>query len=440
MGKRRWSGILAALAISGCLVLLIVWGKLGSPTSPSPSDASRPLPVTTLTARPLDSYEVEREFTGRLVAARSSQLAFERMGRVVEVIFDVGDEIAAGQVIAKLDTRHLVARRRQLDAQMRQAVARLDELVAGPRAEQIAAAEAEVRSLSAQARLQQLNVDRRQELRRSGAVAQEEFDSARFGLESISAQLDVARERLKELQTGSRPEQIAAARAEVEQLEASLEMVDHDLEDCRLEAPYAGTIAERFVDEGVVITPQTPIVQLIEQGRLEAWIGLPAEQAATLLEGQQVSLRCQNKDLTGTVEGVLPNLDQATRTRQIVVTLPQSTSFVAGQLVRLTIREQIPTECFALPTTALIGGSRGLWSCFAVATDPEGDLRVERRDVEVLHTTGEFAMVRGTLRDGESIVADGVHRIAAGQRVHMVAPDQQPSTMSLVQDAGRMGK
>jgi multidrug efflux pump subunit AcrA (membrane-fusion protein) len=433
MSKRRWYSIL--LVVAGLAIPVLLWATVARPIAREVPTPLRTLSVTTVTPRQVSSYDTQREYTGTVQAARVSNVAFQRSGKVVEVLVDQGDRVETGQPLARLDTRHLVAERRRMEAELREATARLDELVAGPRAEVIAAAEAEVRNLTAQERLQALNAERRKFLLEGQAIAQEEYDGARLGLESVTARLDAARERLRELRAGTRPERIAAARAAVEQLRASLQSLDHDLEDCELAAPFAGTVADRFVDEGVVITTQTPVVRLVEGTRLEAWFGLPPAVAREISEGEVVALRVGQAEVAGTLRAVLPELDVATRTRRVVVSLNEPASLVTGELVRLTAPERIETTGFWLPVSALTSGSRGLWSCFAVVPESDGVLRVERRDVEVLHTSGERVLVRGTLQTGEPVVTAGTHRIAHGQVV-TIAPS---STKAAVADAMSTG-
>jgi hypothetical protein len=77
-----------------------------------------------------------------------------------------------------------------------------------------------------------------------------------------------------------------------------------------------------------------------------------------------------------------------------------------------------------LPTTALEKSSRGLWSCYVLEkssdtnTNPEA-FRIARRYVELLHSDGVRAFVRGTIGSGEKIVSGGTHRNVPGQLVRI---------------------
>ena len=78
---------------------------------------------------------------------------------------------------------------------------------------------------------------------------------------------------------------------------------------------------------------------------------------------------------------------------------------------------------FWTPSTALVKGVRGLWSCYVVEPGPANEVgvaRVEARDVEVLHVDERRAFVRGALAPGDLVVSSGAHRIVPAQRVHVV--------------------
>jgi multidrug efflux pump subunit AcrA (membrane-fusion protein) len=389
------------------------------------------VPVATILAEPVSSYVSHRSFTGKMVAARSSRLGFERSGKVVQVLVDQGDRVSAGQPLARLDTRHVLTDQRRLQAQRGEAAAVLEELRAGPRKEQIDAARAEVANRQAQVALQKLNTSRRELLIQTRSVSQEEFDSAKFGLESAQARLEAARHRLDEMLAGTRSEQIQAAEAAVDQLDAALADLDHQLDDCTLMAPFSGTISERLVDEGAIVSPGTPIVRLIENARLEAWIGVPIDVSEQLRAGQNVQIIARGQPYGGRLVAVLPEVDEATRTRRAVIGLEGRSvvGLVPGQVVRLQLQEVTTVDGFWLPTSALTRGARGVWACYAVAPDPGFDNagRVERRDVEILHTTGERVFVRGTLTGGERVVAAGTHRVTAGQLVRSIDAGRPPS-------------
>ncbi|MDA0268337.1 MAG: biotin/lipoyl-binding protein [Cyanobacteria bacterium] len=179
--------------------------------APAPEVAIDALAVETVVLEPVTGYTTEREYTGELTAQRSSDLGFERPGTVVTLLVDEGDRVLTGQPLARLDIRTLQAQRQQLTAQLAQAQAQLRELNAGPRREDIAAAEAAVADIQQQLELARLQRQRRQALYTEGAISLEELDQQAFGTNSLEYRLDQAQSQLDELVAGTRVEQVDTA-------------------------------------------------------------------------------------------------------------------------------------------------------------------------------------------------------------------------------------
>jgi HlyD family secretion protein len=122
--------------------------------------------------------------TGSIVPKQEANLSFDVPGRVVKVWVETGDEVTAGDELARLDNTNLVFRTEQAEAALAAAQAQLDQLKAGPREEELATAEA--------------------------------------GLEAAQANVDSAKANLSELVRGPDEHQIAAAEANLHAAEASL--------------------------------------------------------------------------------------------------------------------------------------------------------------------------------------------------------------------------
>jgi multidrug efflux pump subunit AcrA (membrane-fusion protein) len=160
---------------------------------------------------------------------------------------------------------------------------------------------------------------------------------------------------------------------------------------------------------------------------LEARIGLPVHAAGRLVAESLQRVKIGGKYFEATVAGRFPEVDPATRTRTVILRLEDSAvaDVVHGQVVRLELEETVEANGFWLPFTALSKGTRGLWTSLVLVEADKRDstqptlFRVERRDIEVLHTQSERVLVRGTLNSGEQVVASGTHRVVPGQLVHL---------------------
>jgi len=393
-------------------------------TEETPS-ATRVLPVETLEVEPVTSYSVSRSFTGEIAALRTSSLGFERSGTLTAVLVNEGDQVTRGQSVARIDVQNLATQRRQFVAQKAQAEARLSELLAGARKEDIAAAEAAVRDLQEQLRLQNVQRARRESLYKQGAIAREQLDEFAFGAASLEARIDQAKSNLAELRNGNRPQEIAAQQAVVQQLQASVDDMDVTISKSSIAAPFSGIIAEKLVDEGTVVGAGQSVLRISESAAPEARIGIPVEMVGQLVIGESLQATSGQEQYLAEVVSILPEVDSATRTQTVVLALEPEllTKVTPGQTVRVNLTEAISAQGYWLPTSALTQGIRGLWNCFAVverSSEAGGGFVVEQQAVEIVHQEGDRVLVRGTLQPGAQVIENGTHRMVPGQLVEPV--------------------
>ncbi len=386
---------------------------------------SAPLTVQVIKLEPVQSYATTRFYTGEVVATRRSELGFERGGKVTEIIFNRGKTVEKGAVIARLDTQNLKAQLAQLAAQRSRAVAELRELQNGPRPETIAAARSQVANLENQLRLENIRRDRRSSLYEEGAISREQLEEVAFNRDALADRLAAAQSELEALENGTRQEQIAAQAATVAQITASMGDVEINIEKSILRAPFRGVIGERNLDEGSVVQAGQAIVRLVENVTPEVEIGVPPQVVQTLKVGSRQQVQVGEEIYPAQVLAYKPEINPQTRTRTVVLQLVSTgqTMPASGEIARLQVEQMVSTQGFWLPVSALIKGERGLWSCFAIASEGETH-RIERRDVEVLYTEGDRVLVRGTIVAGEEVVNSGTHRLVSGQIVKLVNSEQ----------------
>ncbi|MEM8668140.1 MAG: efflux RND transporter periplasmic adaptor subunit [Planctomycetota bacterium] len=450
-GQRdRFRRSMFVIGAAVCVVFVIGIAGLGMrPTAQANMNHSdvpvrKPLLVETISVKPVDSFNVERHYTGTIVARRVSDLSFELSGRLASLHVDEGNRVELGQTLAILDAEDLRAKRRETVATRAQAYARLQELLAGPRNEVIRAANANVERLKAEVRLLQAQKQRSTTLRADRAVSQDELDRHSFGLEANQAALLQGLAQLEELVNGTRQEQIDAQRAVVNQLDAAIERIDVDLRKSELNAPFAGTISRRYADEGKIAQPSETLFTLVEDSALEAWIGLPTSANEPLVIGSDHVVKIEGREFRVKVIGHRPEVDPVTRTRTVILALESDANeqVVHGQIARMQLKQSIKASGFWLPLSALKQGERGLWSCLVAApvkmqsetgslpetrersvTEPLMSNRhqVEQRELEILHIDSDRVLVRGTLSPGEKVIAYGTHRVSTGQTVRTVA-------------------
>jgi multidrug efflux pump subunit AcrA (membrane-fusion protein) len=420
--QKMTRSLAAALLLAAVVTIVSGMQASGQPelAGERSGEDSAALPVAVLRVSKVAGVELSRTYTGVVKPRRTADIGFERSARLIELSVDDGDVVQCGDVLAQLDTRRLHARRAEIEARLDAARAMLDELVAGPRQETIAAAVAVVEDLTAQFELADRTYQRLQDLSDRNAVTPQSVDDASFARDSARSRLTAAQRQLEELQTGTRKERLAAQRATVAELQASLSDVEIAIDESRLYAPFTGRIASRMVDEGAVVQPGQPVFRIVEHQHLEARIGLPAEITDEMIEAATVTLDVNGRKWPAQFERALPEVDIATRTRVIVLAIDSSASdaLVPGQIVRAEIARSAALEGYWLPTEALSPGVRGMWSAWAVV-EADGQDVVERRMLEIVHVRGDRVLVQGTIADGDRIIAGGTQRVVPGQRVRV---------------------
>ena len=387
-------------------------------------NVSRELPVSVITAKQLDHYERSRSFTGKIFAHRTSELGFKLGGKVTSVFVENGQRVKSGEKIASLDTRDLAAELERTQGLLSEANFRLQLLKDGPRKEVIAAARAQVEEFTVTLSLQTRNLQRRERLRQTnGAISAEDYETSQFSEKAARAQLSAAVAKLEELEAGSRKAEIDAQDSIVKQLQSSVKKIEVQLEDSVLKAPFDGVITKRYVDEGQIVQSGTAMVRLVEDTKLEARIGIPISLVDQIQKNTTNEVVCNGKTFKVFLRSVIPEINLQTQTRTAIFDLEQATNLpIPGEIVRVNINRKINVDGFWVPVTSLKSGRRGLWSIY-VANELDGNLTSEQRDVEILFKDEVKAFVRGTIDDGDQVIAGGIHRLAPEQRVSIQQSD-----------------
>lgn len=322
-----------------------------------------------------DHYTIEREFVGRIEARRQAQVGFELGGELLAVSVDAGDAVALGSVLARLDTE-------RLEARLAEAQATLDQA--------LSASEFAARSLE------------------RNRIAAE--------FEGISAQeLDLAIDAANAADAG-----VSAARARVNSVRV-------DISKSELKAPFDAVVVARRLDEGQIVSPGQPVLDLQDVAAPEARIGIAGDLARNVAPGESHTLLIDGRPNAATVRAVLPVRDPTTRTVDVILTL-NGDGALPGDLARLPLAQTITANGFWMPIAALAEGNRGLWTAY-VAMPIEGGVvaasgathYLQPRAVEILYEATEAVYVRGALADGDLYVTGGLTRVVPNQQVRLDA-------------------
>jgi membrane fusion protein, multidrug efflux system len=295
----RWVGRLAILlGFAAGVVILMLWlaGKF-SPKVPDEKAKTGPQAVRSneqVVTVHLILLPLMESAVGTIRAVHETSIGSKLLARVMEVNLKAGQHVKAGDILLRLDDTDLKAKLQQAKAA-------------------VAAVEA-ARSQAA------LDEKRYGELVKSHAVSQQEYDKALTALRSTEADLQRTRETVNEVQAA--------------------------LDWATVRSPIDGTVIDKKVDTGDMVTPGQMLVTLFDPKRMQLVASVRESLTHKLQVGQSIGVRIDglDKQCSGTVSEIVPEAQSASRAFQVKVTGPCPTGIYSGMFGRILIpleKEQV---------------------------------------------------------------------------------------------------
>jgi RND family efflux transporter MFP subunit len=302
------------------------------------------------------------DVSGTVLSLNDSRIAAEIEG-VLTWMADVGEAVAAGAVIARIDPRLM-----QVEVKRAQAnVARL---------------EADLRY-------------RERQLKRAEDLAASNNASANLLDESLTNR-DQALHLLNDAQ-------------------AQLERAQGDLARTRIRAAFAGHVTERIASVGEYIGVGEDVLRLVDTHRKE--ISLPAPIALTryIQPGMDVVVRDGTVERDHTVRAVVPVGDAVSRMAEIRLNAGDS-DWLVGTPVQVSLPSDHPVRTVAVPRDALVerGGRAFIYKV-------NNDGVAEQIVASIRTTVGLWVGVADSVEPGDQVIVRGAERLAPGQPVEIIA-------------------
>lgn len=270
------------------------------------------------------------------VEATDAQLGFQVPGRIDTVAVDEGDQVTAGQMLARLDVSELEARRAQAAAQLDAARAVLSEMEAGSRTEEVAQSRAALAAATDRMNDARRDLDRARTLFEGGAVSREALDKAQTAFDLARAQREQAGQALQLVETGPRRERIAAQRALVAQAEASVRQIDATLANAVIRAPFDGVVTVKDRGPGEVVGAGAPVLTVTNLGDRWVRIYVREDRIGAVRLGQTATITADTYPGTSYTGEVSYIASEAEFTPRTVQTAEERVKLVYAVKVRIT--------------------------------------------------------------------------------------------------------
>jgi len=377
-----WCGALALAAGAGC-----------SP-APETKEAAKPEPRRAAVAR-VEALEVEQTVyaTGSLAAQDRTVLSAKVPGRLESITADLGARVKKGDLLARIEKQDFELKRRQAEAALAQARARLGIALTGEEDQVEIEATSIVREAKALLGEAEKNRNRILRLREQGILPDAEVETA-------EAQFQVAVNRHEEAGHEARNR---AATLKLRQ--AELDIAAQELMDTEFRAPFDGTVELRQASPGEFLSVGVPLLTLVRIDPIRLRLEISEVDAPKVRLGQRILLRIEGQTEGGQAAGNIGRLSPViTADNRMLVAeadLPNADGMLRpGSFAKADIVIDEKARGLFVPKSAVLIFA-GMQKIFLV----ENGMAAER-EVSLGRTRGGKIEVRGRVKAGDTVVAE----------------------------------
>jgi RND family efflux transporter MFP subunit len=348
---------------------------------------------------------VERsvDLSGTLISPDQARVSSEVAGKVTEVLVEIGQDVAAGQPLVRLDTVELSLALERAESAMRQTEAQLG--IDPSRPDRVPSDEeiASVRTAAANRDDARAQLARAEELISKGLLSRAELDTTQTRVKVTEAAYQAAREN------------VAALKASLQDRRASWDLAKKKLADAVVRAPVSGAISERTVQRGEFLRENTPIATIVRMNPLKFRTAVQEKYANMIHQNQPVEFSVEafpGETFTGKIAFISPAVDQASRTfaAEVLVENP-SRKLKPGFFAQGQVNVGRDENVVGVPEST-VSSLAGVSSVFVVENGV-----VHQQTVQLGQKVGEVVEVVSGLKGNETIAASNLNQLVTGVKI-----------------------
>lgn len=339
------------------------------------------------------SIELLRTFSGTLEPRAEFVVAPKVSGRLERLTVNISDSVQRGELVGDLDNEEYIQAVALAEADLAVTKANLSE---------------------ARSAMQTANreLERIRTLRQRGVASEVQLDSASANQLAKRVEYEVAQ-------------------ANVQRAESSLETANIRLGYTKINAGWSGgadqrVVAERYVDEGEMVSANTPLLRIVELNPITGVIFVTEREYARLQPGQEILLVTDaypDETFKGNIERIAPVFKQTTRQARVELTINNDRKRLKpGMFIRATVVLSRSDDAVIIPGEALTKRDDRI-GIFLVN---EGGETVNWQMVETGIRQGDEVEILGEPLSGR-VVTLGQHLLSDGSVITIVA-DQSTSS------------
>ncbi len=322
-------------------------------------DDTNAVPITV--SRVLSTSVAPRIPAAGIVFSRNeTQITAGIAGRL-EWVAEPGDQINAGESVARFDCEMLELQRER----------------------QVAQAEHADINFQALAR----EVERLDALTETNAISVMQYERTQADRDLAASDLAIARITIRE--------------------------TDSQLRRCSVKAPFSGVVTERLQRAGEDVERSTVLAAMTDTQNLEVRVSVPIRYLPRRQIGELAEVRMNELRLEGRIRKIVPAANAQSQTFEVRLELPEGAPRVvaAGQLVSVALPLSA-NAALTVPRDSVVLRADG-----AFVMRINNEQIAERVSVEIIESDGDHVAVRGELEPGDRIAVRGAESLQDGEAV-----------------------
>jgi HlyD family secretion protein len=365
--------------------------------------------------------------TGYIVAHHKIEANSKVTGRVAWIGVEKGDKVKEGQVLVRLEDQEFRAQYEQAEGAAESARAQLLQLQNGSRPQEIQQTENNLSEARATAANDKITLDRTKNLFDQGVMSRQALDDASAKYEASQQREHSIEQSFTLAKIGPRAEEIARAKGALMQAAGQASYAKSQLDATVIRAPITGTILDRSVEKGELLTGQfasaaRPVFSMADLKDLQVELDIAQDDFARLGAKQRGVVTVDafpDRKYDGVIAEISPEANRQKATVQVKVQIlnpdeylrPEMNStvkFIADEPARTTASSG-PAGVF-VPASAIRDQS-GKKVVFIVFKG-----KVLQREVRITAQRSGGSLVTG-LNGGEDVVTTGPSDLKDGDKI-----------------------
>ena len=365
--------------------------------------------------------------TGYIVAHHKIEANSKVTGRVAWIGVEKGDTVKEGQVLVRLEDQEFRAQYEQAAGAAESARAQLLQLHNGSRPEEIQQTEHNLSEARATAANDKITLDRTRNLVEQGVLSRQALDDATAKYEASQQRVHSLEQSHQLSKIGPRAEEIARAKGALMQAEGQAAYAKSQLDATVIRAPISGTILNRGVEKGELLTGQfasaaRPVFSLADLKDLQVELDIAQDDFARLGRKQKAIVTIDafpDRKYDGVIAEISPEANRQKATVQVKVQILNPDDYLRPEMnstVKFIADE--PTK------TATTAGPPGVFVPSNAVRDRSGKKvvfivfkgKVLERSVRVTAQRSGGVLLQG-LNGGEEVVTAGPADLKDGQKI-----------------------